>query len=332
MLRLFLALTLLFLNLEACKGGYDSCKKKIIDSNAIVNNTLKIPVTKNKRLIFIPQTKKFHNNKNIKVIKKDPFLSLYLIEEKKGFKYPFKININYALGYAAVNKKVAVEGQITKKQFGLNNFAIFNEKNPFPSLLTNSCCSLEGIFTSRGIIEKEYLENFIKSKNSEYSDIGIRVIQDKRIVVIRSIDPFMKNNPFKIGDIILKMDGKKINSARKLMMDILFSKVSTSHKLKVKRGSKNININVTSYKRYGGGFISDTFLEQKGMFFSDDLLLVKLSDAQEDYGLKLGDKLVQVNKVLVKNQQNVLDNISNYKELSQLLFERNGFQFFVQIN
>ena len=91
MLRLFIALNLLLLNLYACKGGFDSCKSKIIDSNAISNQQLYLPVKNNQRLLY-SKTKP-----NSKIIKHDKFLNLYLVEDPKPFKYPFIINNKFSL-------------------------------------------------------------------------------------------------------------------------------------------------------------------------------------------------------------------------------------------
>ena len=242
MFRLFLALNLLLLNLFACKGGYESCKLKVTDSQAIKYQTLQIPVPKNQRLIYskyIP---------NAKIIKHDPFLSLYLVKDRKRFKHPFKINNHLSLGVASVNKKRAIEGRITKKQIGLNSFATFSEKVYAPSLLLNSCCALEGIVTPHGIIQKEYLERFLKNKSSTYGDIGIRVEDKKGLAVVKRVNPFMKDNPFMKGDCIVGFDGKKIKDSATLMRRILFSKVGSSHKVRVKRGSKFLNIKVKTKK------------------------------------------------------------------------------------
>ena len=216
MLRLFVALTLLLLNLYACKGGYDSCKHKINDSNSVSNTTLQIPVKNNQLLIFSRTTPKGT------ILKHDPFLSLYLLEDKKGFKHPFKINYRLTLGTACVNKTEAVEGKILKHQVGLNSFAKFGECITVPSLLLTSCCSLEGIATPQGIIEKEYLDRFIKIKKVSYSDIGIRVVDEKKLVIINTINPFMKENPFKTIDVkgVGKLMKICVELARKTREDI----------------------------------------------------------------------------------------------------------------
>ena len=207
MLRLFFVLNFLLLNLFACKGGYDSCIQKVVDSNTILNQKLQIPVIKKQRLLFTNQTP------NTKIIKYNPFLSLYLIKDKQKFKYPFRINKHFSLGSASVNEKIAIEGKIKKQQIGLNKFATYNEALFAPSLLTNSCCGLEGIVTPRGIIQKEYIKRFLQTKNCLYSDIGIRVKDTKKSVVVTSSDPFIKNNPFKINDIIIKFDSRKVKNS-----------------------------------------------------------------------------------------------------------------------
>jgi len=325
-LRLFVALNLLLLNLYACKGGYDSCKNKINDSNSISKNTVQIPVKKHQRVIFSRTTP------DTKVLKYDPFLSLYLVEDKKGFKHPFKTNHRLILGTAVVNQKEAVEGKVFKHQVGLNSFAMFSECITVPSLLLTSCCSLEGIATPKGIIEKEYIDRFIKIKKVSYSDIGIRVVGEKKLVVINAINPFMKANPFKVDDTVLEFDGKKVKNASALMRDILFSRIGSSHKVKVKRDGKVLTLNTQSQKRYGGGYLSDTFLEFVGISFDKNLKVVKIDEKAKKYSLKLGDKLLQINQKDITTEAEILETISKSRESTNLLFIRDDFQFFVKIN
>lgn len=326
MFRLFLALNFLLLNLYACKGGYDSCKLKISHSDAVKKYSLQIPVLKNQKLIYS------RYQPNAKIIKHDPFLSLYLVKDRKKFKHPFKINNHLTLGVAAVDKKRATEGRITKNQVGLNNLAKFSEKTNSPSLLLNSCCALEGIVTSRGIIQKDYIERFLKNKSSIYGDIGIRVANEKKLVLVKRVNPFLKDNPFQKNDRIIMLDGKKITRASVFMKKILFSKVGSSHKVKIKRGSKYLTFKVKTKKRYGGGYISDTFLEEKGIYFSNNLTILKITNEFKGYGLKTGDKLLQVNGKKVNNVYEIRKYISDFKFHASLLFERENFEFFVNIN
>jgi len=325
-LRVFLAFIFIFLNLQAsCRGGYNSCKQKIIDSKSIKKSTLQIPLEKHQRVVFSTTTP------HAKILKYDPFLSLYLIEDKKGFRYPFRINMRIPLGLAVVDNKMAIEGKVLQKQIGLNSFATFSEPLFYPSILTNSCCTLEGIVTPQGIIQKEYIKRFLKVKKVEYGDIGVRVEQYKRCIRVKAYNPFIKNNPFRVGDCILKLDTKKVKDASSFMQKILFSKIGLFHKVEIKRASKLLTFKVKTKKRRGGGYLSDTFLEFLGISFDKNLHIVSIQKKAEKYQLKLGDKLVQVNSKNVTNEEDILNNISQNKKQTYLLFERDGFEFFIRV-
>ena len=129
------------------------------------------------------------------------------------------------------------------------------------------------------------------------------------------------------------MDGKKIKYSSTLMQKILFAKIGSMHNVKVKRDNKTINIKVKSQKRLSGGYKIETYLEQYGLTFDKNLYLIKIDKSKKNYGLKLGDKLLQANSRDVKNQNDVMKYISDFKFHATLLFERNAsFQFFVNMN
>jgi hypothetical protein len=323
--RLFIALNLLFINLYACKGGYDSCKQKVLDSQTLRECSIYIPVTKHQRVVYTTTPPKE------KILKYDPFLSLYLIEDTKGFPYPFRINVQEQLGIASVSLKNPVEGKIIKRQIGLNSLAQFSEPILYPSVITSSCCSLEAIVTPQGIIEKEYIQRFINTKDVSYGDVGIRVKEEKGKVFVSAVNPFIKNNPFKKGDVLLSFADKKVSSAATFMRQILFAKIGSIQKFKVKRDGKMQAFTAVTYKRHGGGCISDTFLEEKGLYFDKQLQIIDLKKDFANYGLCLGDKLIEVNGVAVKTQEDLQKYLADSKVFSSLLLEREGFQFFVNI-
>ncbi len=325
MLRLFVLAHLLLLNLYACQGGYFSCIAKIKDSHTIQNSSLYIPVKNNKLLIYSKSRPKS------KILKYDPFLSLYLIEDKKNFAYPFDVNMRLQLGTAIVNDRVSREGKIIQNQIGLNSLARYSVSFKSPALITSSCCSLEGIATSNGVIQKEYIKRFLSKAPATYADIGIRVKNENGFVIVSASNPYLKNNPLKKDDCILEFDGKKVKAASVFMRHVLFSKIGSKHNIEIKRDKKIMNFSVTSSKRYGGGNVSDTFLEHKGIYFDETLHIVELSEEFIEYGLIVGDKLLQVNGVGVSNQKELRAYIENFKEFSSLLFSRRNFQFFVNI-
>jgi S1-C subfamily serine protease len=152
------------------------------------------------------------------------------------------------------------------------------------------------------------------------------------VVVICAVDPFSKKNPFKKGDKILQYDGKKITDASVLMQKVLFAPLSSYHTLKIQRAKRRFLVHVKTAKRYGGGFVSDTFLESQGLYFDSKLRLTKITGSFKNYGLLVGDRLIQVNGIKVKTQEELRNYIENFTDYSSLLFERNGFEFFVKIH
>ncbi|MCF6309798.1 MAG: PDZ domain-containing protein [Sulfurimonas sp.] len=326
MLKLFLALTFFFLNLQAGKGSFDICKLKVSDSNSIIKQTLQIPIEANQRLVFSRKTP------NSKIIKHDPYLSLYLIEDSKNFKYPFRLNNKPLLGTATINNKTVVEGRVIKKQIGLNSFAKYSETIFSPALLLNSCCALEGMVTPRGVIERAYIERFLKIKKVSYSDIGIRVMDKKNFVIVNISNHFMKDNKFKKGDYILELNGKKVKDSSSFMKSILFSKVGLTHKVKIKRGTKIMTFSAKSQKREGGGFLNDIFLKFSGLFFDENLYITKIEKKALKYQLKVGDKLLQINRKRTITQDEILKILEDKNKSLNLLFLRDRFQFFMTLN
>ena len=326
MLRVFLALNLLLLSLYACKGGYKSCKLKTSNLNVIQNQNLVIPLKNNQTLIYS------RSLVNYKIIKHDPFLNLYLVKSKKYTRFPFRINNKLSLGIASVDTKLAVEGRIKKHQVGLNSLASFSEPIFAPSLILSSCCNLEGIVTPSGIIQREYISHFINSKSNTYGDIGIRVVDDAKLIIVHRVNPFDKDMKFKKGDCITYINGKKVKNSSRFMMSILFSKVGAKLKVSIIRDGKKMIINTTTKERFGGGAVSDTFLEQNGLYFSENLTIISVGAKYKKYGLNIGDRLIQVNGKKVKSIEDIRKKIDDFKHFAALLFTRNGFQFFVNIN
>ncbi|MFA6196915.1 MAG: PDZ domain-containing protein [Sulfurimonas sp.] len=338
MLRLFIIFNLLFFNALACDGGYDSCKQKVIDSNTTHGQTLEIPVENNKRLIYSAKTPE------CKILKSDPFLGLYLVEDYSDFEYPFTINMLEPSGIAAINENSAKEGKIVKRQVGLSQLAVFDTHVSSPRILTNSCCSLEGIVTPKGIIEKEYIERFLRVEDTSYADIGINLKDQKGAVIVSELTSSIKNNPFKKDDVVMSIDGKKVENSATTMREILFDTIGTKHSLMIKRGSKLMTIEVESQKKEmqvvkeTKPVIAPTIkkveenVQTNGLQFDKNLKITKIDEQGKKYGLKLGDKLLQIDGIKITNQQELTKNLSSLKNNANLLFERNDFQFFVNVN
>lgn len=318
MLRFFAILIISFSYSFGCEGGFSSCIAKIKETQVIQRDSLYIPVSKTQTLIY---SKKHIPNS----IKHDPFLSLYLVNKKS--KYFFKLNKNLKLKQAVVNEKIAQEIKIKENQFGLNKLASLNQAAFAPSLFLNTCSFIEGIVTPEGIIEKEYIENFLKNKEIEYGDIGIRLEKYKNDCIVIAKDPFIIPNPLKVGDKIVSFDNKKM-TCHKINQAILFSKINTTHKIGLKADKE---FSVIVRKRYGGGAISDTFLESRGIYLDNSLKVIKLNDNAKQYGISPTDVILGANGTKVKTERELQIALSSSKDGVSLLLQRAGFQFFVQI-
>jgi len=77
--------------------------------------------------------------------------------------------------------------------------------------------------------------------------------------------------------------------------------------------------------------LSDTFLESRGLYFDVKLHLTQIGGAFKKYGLHIGDRLIQLDGVRIANQKELREYLQKRKAYSSMLFERNGFQFFVNI-
>ena len=321
-------LLLLFLfpfPLFSCSGIYTSCVSKVKDAHVIQGNTLFVPISTSLHLVYSRTKPKG------KILKFDPFLSLYLIEKKHTFAYPFTMSMPKKLKTSLITQQKACSGKFIYHQVGLNHLGSYSVSHSRPALITNSCCVLEALATQNGVIEKPYLQHFLKAKGNLYGDIGIRVSEEKKGITVIARDPYYKNNPFYKGDIILSYDGQKVYSASNFMQKVLFSRLGSWHNVKVQRGAHVLKYHVQIRKRYGGGMISDTFLEREGVYFDNSLHFIKVSKRFKNYGLSTGDKLLAVNGHRVTTQEELRSYLADFHNYSQLLIERNKFQFFVNI-
>ena len=286
-------------------------------------------------LAIYPYSKKFsiaYSKKNIlkNYIAYDEFLGLYLLKNSNQkslkFRKTSKIALGEWLGSASDNELYV--GNYAKKMDGLESnakMASYNQENGFLMCL---CCEAYGISTGNGeFIETEYIENFIKKRDSIYGSLGVRFKQKIDKIYVSSIDPFCSNRVLNLGDEILTINGKKVKSIGDFKKKILFASPNKKFNIKVKRGSKSLVVVATVSMRFGGGIKSDTYLERFGLYFDDDLKLIKA----DSFKLKIGDKLLQVNGKKVEKQDQIQDVLSKSGGKCRLLFTRDNFEFFVEI-
>lgn len=323
-MRKFIFFTFLtVVSLFACSGEFMSCSQKAYDAKVFKASSLIIPLNNNQNLLFT------QNRPTRNLIAYNPFLGLALASTKNGFAYPYDFSDKKDSKLAVVTPLSIKKINVMSKQEGLDKLAHIKKSNDIFALIQDGCCNLEGIMTPRGIISKEFLRDFIEHKNSFYADAGMRMNSSTASIIVTTVDPFFKKNVWQRGDIIVRFNKKKYSSSAALKQAILFSRAGTTVTFDILRDKQAMTLHMVLDKRYGGGLISDTFLERKGFYFTSNLSIKSLNDLASTLQLKRGDKLIRVNNKLVTNQTDVKKQL--HKDKNNLLFERNGFQFNIKL-
>lgn len=226
-----LAIFLILLTwLYAQENSFESCMAKMQDAAVFQKDSIIIPIQNSRALIYskTPLQKKIY--------KKDPELNLYIVDDTKKFKYPFKLNNLADKELASVTDDSIINGEISKKQVSVSELATFSDEIPAYSLIVTNCCLIEGIKTPDGIIEKEYIQKFLDTKDSvekvkEQSAIKKSIPQKKEQKTQKSeinqtilglvfndklelikIEDSAKKYGLKLGDKLLKIDENYVKS------------------------------------------------------------------------------------------------------------------------
>jgi hypothetical protein len=323
-MRILFGLLLLLLSLVA---DDNPCQKKLLESTLLYPKYA-VAITSNKGLYH---TKKWYKNKN--VIKRDPFLGLHLVRNSRGSNF-IKLIPNSPKKLYVVNHKSKRPGYVKSAQVGLSKLATFSQTTPSNSVIMGDCCTMLGFGAGKkGYIEYPYIKHFIKH-GARYSDIGIRLKKWIKKPIVASVDPFVYN-PFQVGDEIVKVNNRVVKTSAIVMQKILFSPIGKKMTIHVKRGKSIKKFSVKTFKRRGGGYISDTFLESLGANFrwNGVVSYIVKGGKLDEKGVHVGDKLIAVNGYKVNNVTEIRQLVAKPSLLDRnkfhFLFQRGKFQYFV---
>lgn len=335
MIRLVISFFLIFQVANSANFTYPDfrqCYQKSRQSFVYFGETRAIAVSKHLAVAY-SQTKP-----KVAYVKFDPFLNLYLFSSKKTLK-PIKLKSTHALKLgewiAGMDDTSLYAGNFAKSGDLLDSFYLQNTKLESNSIISCLCCEMYGLGIGAGsFIGSEYIKRFINSKDIYYGDIGVRFEKHTTDFIVKSTDPFYVNQLLHVNDKILKINGKKITSLKQLNQAILFAKPKSIVTIEFLRGKNKLKRSLIVRSRMGGGYLSDSFLEKKGIFFDKNMKIIKITKNSfaQSSGLKIGDKLMQINQKMIKNQNDIKEYLSKMKSKEvQLLLDRNDFQFFVKI-
>ncbi|MFK5881351.1 MAG: PDZ domain-containing protein [Sulfurospirillum sp.] len=311
---------------------FKKCYKKDVKSIVYFGSTQAIAVSKHYAVAYLKKKPK-HS-----FVRYDPFLNLYLFYSKKNL-HPVKLKntdkLTLGEWLASMDDDSMYTGNFAQRGIGLNIFFKQNSKTPPNSMISCLCCSIYGIGVGNGkFISSNFIKRFLDSKSVAYGDIGVRFLRRGKDVIVSSVNPMFPHQLLEVGDIIKKIDSKKVKKIEDIEDYILFQKIGKIVKLQFVRNNKLITQKIKVLKRYGGGELSDSFLERKGMFFDKNLRIkaIKKGSFAWKSGLRTGDKLLQIDRINVANEDDIRRIFSSLKKKEvNLLFDRNDFQFFIKV-
>ncbi|PAF42071.1 PDZ domain-containing protein [Helicobacter sp. 11S03491-1] len=346
--KIFILKILLVFGLAGSVFGYDfsHCMKYYDIASTPLKNTYSISLKtpkKNVSLLFSllpPQ--------GVKVLKRDPFVGLYLIETKET-KYAYHLlDIDgYARSkeLAAIGSKTSAKGKILKSQSGFIHYAQFSTPIPINGVVSNICYQIYGIGVGgKYFIDKKYIDRFLRQNSPYYGDIGIRVSQENKSIIVVQVDPFFKENPFLPNDKIISIDNQAIVTPEQFEWNVSNLAYHKNVEVDVIRNGKHQKLKVIADKRYGGFLLPDTFLERFGIKLNQKL---EITEIDKSTPLRLpqfqvGDRIVWINhEAIIKPNDDSEEKIENslrsafsqagIKGTIEVLIDRDGLEFYIKL-
>ena len=261
----------------------------------------------------------------------DPITGLYLFPKKPHPK-PLKVLNRYPKEVALYTKDGYKPNKITKEALSLSSLATLQYPSSEQHVVMGQCCTLRGFNTPWGVITSEYINHFLSRPTKTWSSAGITLSAHTQGAKVVDVDPFFAYNAFKVGDIILLHEGKKVQ-ADTLEKSLQFAQLGTIQRFKVSRNNQTIEVAQTLKTKLGGGVIAKTYLEHFGMRFDKNLKIHSIlpTSHASTQGLARGDRLRAIDGVYVTSEEEVRRYVSTHKlgEKIELILERAGLQFFV---
>ncbi len=339
-MKIFISLIILFnfaFSIDFVYPNFKQCYKKNIKSIVYFGNTKAMAISKHYAVAYLKKRPKHH------FVRMDPFLHLYLFYSPKVL-HPVKLKNTHKLSLgewlASMDDNSLYVGNFAQRGIGLKSYFKQNGKTPPNSMISCLCCDIYGLGIGGGkFISSNFIKRLLASSKIFYGDIGVRLARSGKKVVISYVNPYFPKQRLKIGDIIKKIDGKKIKSLEDAENLILFKK--RNHMVEIEFLRKNAlhveKIKVLDRYRVKKSVKKQnySFLKDKGIFFDDKMKIKYIAKHSfgEKSGLKIGDKLLQINQINVKNQNEARRVFSKIKKKEiNFLFDRHDFQFFIKVD
>ncbi|MBR8464476.1 signal protein PDZ [Campylobacter sp. faydin G-24] len=341
------------------QDDFNACYEKNKNSIISVNRHFGVAITKD--LIAVPKSSSEPINNYVKF---DPYLQLYLVRSNESLQVPMmadetddeRIKKSTWIGILSDNNNTKM-GHIKQLGVNLGDFDTLSFEHNATGMINTPCCKMIGIAIGGDkFIPNRYLKHFAAYDDVYYGDIGVNFYEKDSKFYVGMVDPLGRGKMLMVGDELISINGKKPKSLRELNETILFApkgakldvivqrelaqllfQILVSGDLKFSQSLEAISPNSSNIKNLNAmpdtitSEFDDRILIDYGINVNKNLVVTKVaehSNAQK-FGIKIGDKILQIDKQLVKNRSELAENIGD-KQSFLLLFSRGGFQFFAR--
>ncbi|WP_033771201.1 PDZ domain-containing protein [Helicobacter pylori] len=274
--------------------------------------------------------------KHAKVIKSDPFIGLYLLQSTpSAYAYTLRDLDKDALTrpMASVGANQAKEARLLSLQKGYDRYARIAQEIQKNGVISNICYQMLGLGVGgNSFIETKFIKRFLSQQEPYYGDIGVRIEDKNKRLVVVQFDPFFPKNPFLKNDEILAINDQKIHSLAEFEWVVSNLKYQSLVRVKIKRNRQIKEVTLQVNKRYGGFLLKDTFLERYHIALNERFIITQIGSHLPkglDF-LKLGDRILWVNRKDVAFNPKALREALSAPKI-ELLVWRKGFEFYIKI-
>ena len=338
------------------QDDFNICFEKSLKSMVDVNGAWGVVLSPN--LVVVPKLGQMPIKEYLKF---DPFLGLYLVSTDKK-QDPIKMsdeNTTKKSDWVSVTLDINSTNYGHVKQTGerLGDLDTLTFDVNGTGLVLSPCCNLRGIAVGGNkFIPNRYLRHFIAYPDVYYGDIGAVFETVKGKYYVKSVDQLGRGKALAAGDEIVTINDETFPDLRSLNERVLFAKKGeiltfgvirngvleeinvavSGDEPEDKKQEKEESVKPSAPSEPRSVNLTNTTIDlfkARGMSF-DDKLVVRGVDEDSDahrFGIKPGDKLLQINQKTVKGYKDALGLVSNDGREYQLLFRRDGLDFFYKV-
>ncbi|MDD3462690.1 MAG: hypothetical protein PHW07_03505 [Sulfurospirillaceae bacterium] len=276
---------------------------------------------------------------SIPYIAHDPFLNLYFFKseaELTPVKQKSVTLLKLGEWIASMSADSLHVASFSKTTANVNDFYNFDAKAPASSIVGGLCCEMYGLGVENNrFVSSDYIDKILSIKEPYSANFGVKFSQNGNNVLV-SDSALGSKGVLKVGDKIISINGKKIESLGDVSEIVLPSKNDAKFAIEALRRDKVIKTDLSAnvYKSVKVSQKKRTFFEDRGLYLDASLKISKIANGSfgQKAGLKIGDKLLSINQLAMKSSKDVENYFAKSKtKESDLLFDRDDFQFFVKI-